>query len=372
MLPSGQAQLYYNQRAHMGMVESAVELLQLQNIVLPDLHTPFASYKGSAETSRDWGSAVSVGMSRWRWNWDTDWPAYPESARTLVDGASACDGIDIAFGNTGVSTWDTHYWIVNEGDGAGLGDVSALHKIYALMLGGYGSKIKQGAIDAYKQGDKARAWWMVGHAAHLLGDLSTGAHTINRNWHGVIGDPYHDWMGKHYQAWPATVPLGMGGFVEPYRTDLLSTPERLRFLAYTVARIGASFPWHQKRGWIPVRGFRSGDGSRDLQGDGPHYEDYLRDYFATYPDHPHLLRDINKDEALTVWNTCIAVDELEDMQFLADCWDGGDGHIDRNNVLHDDLDGDLSRIADQSYTYGVRAIAGLIVLFARETGQLQL
>ncbi len=370
VLPSGQAQLYYNQRAHMGMVEAAVTLLQLQNVELSDLHDPGAPHKGSIETSRDWGSAVSVGMSRWRWDWDTDWPGYPESARTLIDGASACDGIDVAFGDTGVSTWDTHYWIVNEGDRAGLGDVSALQKIYALMLGGYGSEIRQGAIEAYNQGDKARAWWMVGHAAHLLGDLSTGAHTINRNWHGVIGDPYHDWMGKHYQSWPATVPLSMGGFIEPYRTDLLSTPERLRFLAYTVARIGASFPWHQTRGWIPVRGHRMGDGSRDLQGDWPHYDDHLRDYFATYPDHPHLLRDINKDEALTVWNTCVAVDELEDMQFLADCWDGGDGHIDRNNVLLDDIDGDLSRIADQAYTYGVRAIAGLIVLFARETGQL--
>lgn len=370
MLLNGQAQLYYNQRAHMGMVEAAVELLHMQGIVIQDIHNPMFPYRGSAETSRDWGSAISIGLSNWHWNWATDWPVYPESAKTLIDGASACDGIDVAFGDTGVSTWDTHFWIVGENDSSGLGDHSALHKINALMLGGWGSAIETGALQAYAQGDKARAWWLVGHAAHLLGDLSTGAHTINRNWHGVLGDPYHDWMGSHYQAWPASIAWLTGGTVDPYRSDLGSTPERLRFLAYTVARVGASFPWHQRRSWAPARGDRFGDGSRQLGGDSPHYDAYLKDFFSTYPDHPHSTRDLAMEEALTLWNECIATDSLGDMQFFADCWDGGDGHVDRNNVDYYDLDGDLSRIADHAYTYGVRAIAGLIMLFATETGQI--
>lgn len=370
--PGGQAKLLYNQTAHMGSVQAAVELLRLQNRIIPGIHADDAPFLGSPKTARDFGGAIRVGASSWRWSWKTDWVAYPWSAKNLVDGASAADGIDIAFGDTGIATWDSHYWVVDEGDEASLGNHSAYTKILALMLGGHGSGITDGAIEAYKGGEQARAWWLVGHAAHLLGDLSTGAHTINRNWHGVVGDPYHDWMGQegHYRAWPASLALSSDDSLELFSGNLLSTQERLRFLAYTTAQIGSSFPWHRSRGWMPSRGAVTGEGNRTLGGDLPHYEDIMQKLFARFEPHPMVFRDLNSDEVLTAAGQCKAVPHARPNDQLRDCWDGGDGHIDRNNLLLGDRDGDLSRIADASYLHAVRAMAELIYLFARETGQI--
>ena len=370
--PGGQVKLLYNQTAHMGSLQAAVDLLRLQNRLVPNLHLDDAPFLGSPETARDFGGALRVGSSSWRWNWDTDWAAYPWTAKHLIDGASAADGIDVAFSNSGIHTWDSHYWVVDEGDDAGLGTHSAYTKILALMLGGHGSSIQDGAIAAYLAGDTARAWWMVGHAAHLLGDLSTGAHTINRNWHGVVGDPYHDWMGQdgHYRAWPGTTALGGGDLLNLYRGDLLSVPERLRFLAYSTAQIGSSFPWHRSRGWVPSRGAVKGAGNRTLGGDLPHYESAMQALFAQFEPHPMALRDLISDEVLTLQNSCEAVPHARADDQLHDCWDGGDGHIDRNNLQLGDQDGDLSRIADASYVHALRAMAELIYLFAEETGQI--
>ena len=370
--PGGQAKLLYNQVAHMGSVQAAVELLRLQKRIIPGIHSGDAPFLGSPETSRDFGGAVRVGASSWRWDWKTDWPAYPRSAKTLVDGASAADGIDVAFGDTGIATWDSHYWVVDENDQASLGKHSAYTKILALMLGGHGSSIEDGAIAAYKAGDAARAWWLVGHAAHLIGDLSTGAHTINRNWHGVVGDPYHDWMGQegHYRAWPASLAMNGGDLFNLYGTDLMTVTERLRFLTYTTAQIGSSFPWHRSRGWAPSRGAVTGEGNRDIGGDLPHYEQAMQDLFAQFDPHPMTLRDLNSDEVLNGRSVCEAVPHARSNDQLHDCWDGGDGHIDRNNLTLGDKDGDLSRIADASYLHALRAMADLIYLFAAETGQI--
>jgi hypothetical protein len=389
--PPGTARLLYNQRAHMASVQAAVDLLRLQNVHIPDLHAPLSRYLGTAQNSHDWGSAISVGTRNYRWDWQKQWNTYPLSSKTLIDGASAADAIDITYGDTGVHTWDSHYWIVDEGDSAGMGERSALKKIQALMLGDRHTPLgAQGAIELYRTGHVARAWWMVGHAAHLLGDLSTGAHTLNRNWHGVVGDPYHDWIGQegHYRLWPAEVVLQFGGLIDPYGahgphvpqrsqapdgTDELRAPNvaaALRFLTYTTAQIGSSYPWHRLRGWLPTGENGFSDGNRVLGGDPPHYTAYLQRYFKDLIDHPHSIRDIASYEVRNSHGVCIAPQSMAATDKLDDCWDGGDGHTDFSNILSGDADGDLSRVADAAYTYAVRSIAGLITLFAKETGQL--
>ncbi|HET6343500.1 MAG TPA: hypothetical protein VFH51_01155, partial [Myxococcota bacterium] len=171
----------YNQEAHMGSVLTALDLLRIEGVYVADVHDEGSPYRGSPDTIFDWGTALGVATGQLVWRWGSDWDRYPERSKTLVDGASACDGIDVAFGDTGAETWNTHYWVVDQGDDVGLENHSALNKLQALLLGGHGSTIPDGAIAAYRAGDKARAWWLMGHAAHLLGDLSTGAHTLNRN-----------------------------------------------------------------------------------------------------------------------------------------------------------------------------------------------
>ena len=377
--PTGSMRLMYNEAAHMGSVEAAVDLLALQGLHVPDLHAEGSPYRGSPETSRNFGSAIQVGASNWSWQWARDWPIYPANAKHLIDGASASDGIDVAYGDAGANTWSTHYWIVGEGDDAGLTGHSALTKIYALLLGGHDSRIDDGAIAAYRAGDHARAWWLMGHAAHMLGDLSTGAHTLNRNWHGVVGDPYHDWMGHdgHFRNWPAAVVYDRGGMVDPYlpmTPPLTQIKERLRFLAYTTARIGAAFPWHRKRNWLPAGGNEFADGNRAALGSPPHYDGFLLpilDRLNAEVPRPLQARAVGRDELMDSGGQCVARHAPQRGDRYADCWDGGDGHVDQNNAREPgDADGDLSRIADVAYVYAVRAVAGLIYLFAVETGQL--
>ena len=239
-------------------------------------------------------------------------------------------------------------------------------------MGGHGSSIDDGAIAAYQAGDKARAWWLMGHAAHLLGDLSTGAHTLNRNWHGVVGDAYHDWMATRSAsaAGRPRTPPWRGACWTP--TAQGSTPSRraCAFWAYTTARLGAAFPWHRTRGYVPHKGPVEGAASRQLAGDGPHYDAYLTPILAGLPTHPRALRDIASDEVTDSGGACREVSRAGRGETRADCWDGGDGHICRNNGPSggNDMDGDLSRIGDVTYVQALRSIAGLLYLFARETG----
>lgn len=369
---SGQLTLSYSPTTHMGSVEAAVQLLRDNGVYLGDVHEAEALYLGSPAARHPWGNAAKVGIGRHAWDWQTDWDLYPADHKTLLDGASSADGVDVAFGDTGIATWNTHFWVVDENDHAGLGKHSALDKLYALMLGGQGSSITDGAIAAYNRGDHAKAWWLLGHAAHLIGDVSTGCHTLNRNIHGVVGDPFHDWMGRdeHFRAWPASVAQAAGGVIDPYRPELADTAARLRFLLYTTAQIGSAFPWHRTR-LVPSPLPTSADGNRVLGGDAPHYEAYLAPLMAALPTHPLTARDLIRDEVVDGKQVCQQARSVGRADHRADCWDGGDNHIDYNNAAKAtaDMDGDLAVIADNSYVYAVRAVAGLLYLFAVETGQ---
>jgi hypothetical protein len=369
--PTGQARALYSEATHVHSVASAVRLLANSNQPIPDLHAPGSPYLGNPQALQAFGGPIPMALGRRGWSWDTDWPTYPAAFRTLLDGASAADAVDVAYGQSGYHLWDTHFWIVDAHDDAGLNrSHSAYTKLGALVLGDPTSSLPQGAVAAYQAGDKARAWWLLGHAAHLLGDLSTSAHTLNENWHGVVGDAYHDWIGEagHFRLWPAEVVQQFGGPIEVDRERYRTPGEQLRFLAYTTAQVGQVYPWHRLRQWLPVWGEPHAAGNRRLGGDWPHYDAELGALFATLPQRPQSLADLDSYEVRRRNGRCARVVQLAPFDVPTDC--DLDGHIDQSNTADGDIDGDLSRIGDAAYTYAVRSIAGLLYWFAQQTGQV--
>ena len=102
--------------------------------------------------------------------------------------------------------------------------------------------MNHGAIDHYKEGHWQAAWWFIGHAVHLIGDLSVPSHVNNENLHGVTGATYHNWMdGGANSRWSHIQANQQGGYVDPY--DPANVGDPLRYLAYTTAQLGNSFPW---------------------------------------------------------------------------------------------------------------------------------
>ncbi|MDE2237981.1 MAG: hypothetical protein KGK30_08845, partial [Elusimicrobia bacterium] len=67
----------------------------------------------------------------------------------------------------------------------------------------HGGQRGAGAVALYKSGNKALAFWYLGHASHLLEDLSVPAHALL--WpHPVRGvDAYETFIGKRVSGWPA-------------------------------------------------------------------------------------------------------------------------------------------------------------------------
>ena len=105
-----------------------------------------------------------------------------------------------------------------------------------------GLLLNYGAIDHYLQGHKQAAWWFVGHAVHLIGDLSVPSHVDNENLHGVYGATYHRWMDRgNNTLWSHVQANQQGGYVDPY--DPANAGDPLRYLAYTTAQLGNAFPW---------------------------------------------------------------------------------------------------------------------------------
>jgi len=380
---SYQAFPLYAQKVHRYMVEEAIRLLQKQGVFIPDLMNPALqeTYRGRVGERNEWPSigfgdfSLPTGKVEAQDYWDDEVISglkafFGIKRLTILDGAHDADAIDIAFGYSFEDVFDSHFWIVDQHDDDGLDSNgsnhhSALTKLRALVYGG--GKLRHGAIDHYRRGDKVAAWWFMGHAAHLIGDLTVPSHVNNENAHGTYGDAYHDWMDDGaYTRWTADHPLIAGkGFVDPYSPRHAGDP--LRYLAYTSAQLGNSFAWAST-----LLGTTFGSsGNRLAGGDTPHYEDAMQEIFAAMPARPLLEWHINKDEVKDVWGKCDLVDWIGPTEKVSDCRDR-DGHKDRDNTDDNgnDQDGDLSRIGDSNFTYGVRAIAGLIYYFAKETGQI--
>ena len=118
-----------------------------------------------------------------------------------------------------------HFWDCRRGPFKGLAFYdSAVDRAQKYFTGGYGLDGRYdggwsgdpgkrrgakglGAVGRYLKGDKAKAFWYLGHAAHLLEDLTVPAHTLL--WpHPYSGaDAYETYTKTHYRQW-SQVPSG--------------------------------------------------------------------------------------------------------------------------------------------------------------------
>ncbi len=401
-LNSGEVKILYNQMTHERQTQEAIKLLAMHGMKLADLSN--ASYLGA---TREWDygktAVVMMGTEEGYVSGTTYYlggAGYAADGMrwtdlSLMAGLNDIDVVDITFGYSGANTFDSHFWLVDNSDDDGLNSIginhhSALTKIRALLFGRArvsDSRWKYGAIDLYLHGKKNAAYWLLGQAAHLVGDMSVPEHVDNDNWHGVWGSAYENWMKSNSYRWTATDAWnnGNGGMINPYRIDgkfwALPTPAALanndpiRFLMYTTAQVANIFPWYSL-GW--AGGFYNGfDGNKYLGGSSPHYDLYMLPRFLGLPNHPRAMRDLGKDEVkdhcvgLLCRTECQEVDWVSFKETYSDCWDGGNGHTDHDNTDNDgsDADGDLSVIAANSYVNGIRSVAGLLYFFGVETGQ---
>lgn len=356
-LGSDKLEVFYSQRSHQRQAQEAINLLAKQGIKLPDLGN--MSYLG-VPIEEGWPATARPPIQDVYATGST-YTMFASASddvttdMTLMSGLNDVDGVDVIFGYTGPlvggDRFDSHFWIVDDFDDDGLGDHhSALTKVRALLFGRAGasdSRWKYGAIDHYKHGHKHAAYWLLGQAAHLLGDMSVPEHVDDENWHGVWGSAYENWMAKNSYRWTADHAWVKGGIINPYRTNgrlvgphpELGNPLRnddpVRFLMYTTAQVANAFPWYSL-GW--KGGYDNAqNGNVDFGvNPGNHFEDYLNTVLASLPPKPRAKADL-KDNSTN------------------------DGNYD---------DGDLSVIASNSYVNGIRAVAGLLYYFGIETGQI--
>lgn len=410
----------YAQDVHRAIADQAAELLYQQGIYIPDLHGAGQPFRGNpaAGNSGLWPISCYVPLpvvgeiclpqaSITRTGYWTDaimsnQVIIPDVSigivPTLTAGASNCDDVDIVYGYSTKHTFNSHYWLVDVSDDRGLlhdynfatgqfsgsADHSALTKARALLFGKstfsnnvstMDSKLEYGAINHYQAGHKKAAWWFVGHAVHLMGDVTLGAHVNEDNAHGGWGDPYHNWMDAgNYTRWNWSHAKNKGGLIDPYQSANAGDP--VRFLYYTAAQLGNRFPWaHTKDG----TDFGAG-GNKTAGGQNPHYDAYMTTLYNSLPSHPMSRWQINKEEVTDAcaWKsiTCVCCTECQLVDWAGanethtDCYDRN-GHVDRDNTDNNgsNSDGDLNIIGDAAYTYAIRAAAGLIYYFAQETGQ---
>jgi len=395
----GTAKPEYAEGVHQEIADEAIKLLESQGIYIPELQS--STFRGSPSHSNAWPGVGPAPTGGW-WNegyWSGTWLINdPDGAGyfglglsdlTLVDGAYDCDFVDIVFGYTLEDLFDSHFWIVDNHDDDGLDSLgtnhhSALSKLRALMYGngttnctdgcpGAGTvtdlHMFHGAIDHYLEGHKQAAWWFIGHAVHLIGDLSVPSHTDSENSHGIYGATYHRWVDNASNAvWSHVQANQQGGYIDPF--DAAAAGDPLRYLAYTTAQLGNSFPWAST--WLGTTFGHKGN--RSAAGDPPYYSSKMAGLFAQLDPRPIEVWHVNKDEIFDYkwWDYgCDRVDWVGISEYHEDCWDG-DGHADWDNTDDDgnNVDGDMYRIGRVNYPYAIRAAAGLIYYFAVQTGQI--
>lgn len=112
-----------------------------------------------------------------------------------------------------------HFWNCRLGWDKGLsGYDSAVNRSSKYFTGGYGLDGKydkdwngsgewagakgKGALALYRDGEKGRAFWYLGHAAHLLEDLTVPAHALLFA-HPFGLDAYETWAKENHRDWKA-------------------------------------------------------------------------------------------------------------------------------------------------------------------------
>jgi subtilisin family serine protease len=393
----GFLRLFYSQEVHRWIAREAVNLLKLDGVYIPDLMKPGATFLGGVTPYFDIDhNTSSFNMSATPY-WDNS--AFASwTSPTLVNGAHDCDETDIIFHYTGMDLFDTHFWKVDQDDATGhsygtLGNHhhSALDRIRALMYGKSmvpDSHLDKGAIEHYKKGYKAAAWYFLGHVMHLIGDMSVPSHIDDSNWHGIWGDGYHDWMDHGYYDDFGSAQIAkdkFGGMINPYQSAAAGDP--VRFLTYTTAQVGGAYSYGNADN-NPTHNNYTGTGNRVAGGNAPHYDAYMDQVFAKMKElnreiglpevHPTTGNEITQVEtrdfhwggSTCEWTTSICTG-FPCYEEYSDCKDSN-GHIDKNNTyfMDDNADRDLEAIARMNVNYAIRAAAGMIYYFAKETGQL--
>ncbi|HKP98489.1 MAG TPA: S8 family serine peptidase [Fibrobacteria bacterium] len=394
-ITKGQLKPLYAQEVHRWIAREAVNLLKLQGIYIPDLMNPQSPYLGGVTPYMDFDEKTTT-VTPHDDAWWTSATLAGYTHLTLVNGAHDADETDIVFHYSGMDLFDTHFWKVDEDDVTGhtygtLGHHhhSALERIRATMFGKSvmsDSYLTKGALDHYKKGYKDAAWYFIGHIVHLIGDLSVPSHIDDSNWHGVWGDAYHDWMDKgNYSLFgSAQIAKDAGGMIDPYQEAALGDP--VRFLAYTTAQVGNAFGYGNANN-NPFNDDYGASGNRTLLGKDPHYDGYMAQVYASMrasnaaiglpEEHPMTFNHIAQFEVTdkTLYTTCEWETDFWGSlfdEYLTDCKDHN-GHIDMNNSNGMGVgngDRDMEAIARVNVNYAIRACAGLIYYFAKETGQL--
>jgi len=361
----------YDFAQHRDVVARAIRLLDSKGLLPPDLMGFGIDYVGSSYPSSTFHSQDGFDCRDLQGTNECVLYVLGEYL-TLLHGANDEDIKDIVYKYTLDDAFDSHFWLVDRGDDNGLNSLgknhhSALTKIKAFLNGG--GYLEDGAFAKYLLGDKGYSYYYLGHALHLLSDMTLAAHTLDDNWHGLPnqGDAYEIWM-KIYAAY-----LGLSdelikqkGLVDPYHPENSGDP--VRFLTYTAAQVGSYFPRAETVGTDAV------NGNSISGGDYPHYQSYMDSIFATFPNRPIIAEHLNTYEVID-GSECQHVKWVDHIPFFeekhSDC--NHDGILDWDNTANTDTpsdkDGDLSRIRNNAYTYAVRACAGLIYYFAKETGQ---
>ncbi len=387
----GSVKINFMTKNHKYIMNQAVELLRKQGIYIPDLHNPSGNYYGpdnpimetlNMDVDIDGADICTKINKSGYWTGD-HYDGYNFTMNySFINGHRDEDQLDIVYGQCGGTTWDSHFWIVDDNDSEGrAGAHSAFNKIHALLNGG--DNLDYGALGHYRAGYKRAAWYFLGRACHLIADMTVPEHVTEENSHGAVGAAYEGWIADdaNYDVYgDSESALKNGGTINPYQAD-----NPLRFLVYTAAQVGDSFPWASTMTGTTY----GGDGNRTAGGDSPHYDSYMNVLFgwvnelskkakpdSAFPDkHPLLAKHLNKWEGeWCLFGKCgdCTWEYVNYAGFdVKDC--NGNGHKDYDNTEdgYHNTDGDLAAIAYPSVNYAIKAVAGLIYYFAVQSGQIQ-
>ena len=113
-----------------------------------------------------------------------------------------------------------HFWDCRQSDETGLmGYDSSVNRAQKYWTGGYGlngaydpqwsagrasrrGEKGAGALALHRRGEKSKAYWYLGHAAHLLQDATIPAHVLL--WpHPLHGDSYESYVRENHLNWPS-------------------------------------------------------------------------------------------------------------------------------------------------------------------------
>lgn len=226
----------------------------------------------------------------------------------------------------------THFWDVD----AGPNDLVQFVDLYTAPLewgivgtGPYPNAYHKAqalwsmALGAYAQNRTNEAYELLGHVAHLIGDLTIPTHAHEDAHPPFDDDPFEEWMSGNGEGPGAAHPLTSAERAQLVALGPLpiddNPPDKLYWLMNTTGQIADFFA------------------SMDVDGDAYDPNGWVQDELNTM--------------AATITSP-----RVEDDLAL-------------NDIINDDHDGDLSRIREHSFKRGVRAIAAMYKLFEETVSQ---